>query len=160
MWHKESCIVGALVGMSFVWRLGLSLTQNPFAFCSLPLQAVSMVHLSSQRLSKLLGMVLCLTWLLTLLAVVCGSFFPYSGGDDPRPKRIFLQVWQEADFLRLFGMGNSYRTQIKKHRFQTKLCIQWCLLKMVVFLLNVCVIFGLYYWYVCNVEYSNYTGTR
>ncbi len=50
------------------------------------------VYVSSSRLKLVVGTALFLTFALTVALVVSGYVFPYSGGEPPRPKRLYLQV--------------------------------------------------------------------
>lgn len=51
-----------------------------------------MVHLTSKRLRVIMAGSLVLMYLAGLTLVLSGAVFPYSGGETPAPKRLFLQV--------------------------------------------------------------------
>lgn len=50
-----------------------------------------MVHLCTKQFAKISGILLTTVWLLTLLSVIAGLVFPFSGKEPIRPKRFFLQ---------------------------------------------------------------------
>ena len=51
-----------------------------------------MVHLTSKRLRVIMAGSLVLMYLAGLTLALSGVVFPYSGGETPAPKRLFLQV--------------------------------------------------------------------
>ena len=51
-----------------------------------------MVYTASKRLRKVMAVVLLLVYVSGLLVSISGAVFPYSGGESPTPKRLFLQV--------------------------------------------------------------------
>lgn len=51
-----------------------------------------MVHMASKRLRMVMAGCLVLMYLGGLVLAMSGAVFPYSGGEYPAPKRLFLQV--------------------------------------------------------------------
>ena len=51
-----------------------------------------MVYTASKRLREVMAVVLVLMYVSGLLVSISGAVFPYSGGESPTPKRLFLQV--------------------------------------------------------------------
>ncbi len=56
------------------------------------MQICVMVYVSSTKLKRLVGAALLLTFVLSLALALSGYIFPYSGGEPPRPKRMFMVV--------------------------------------------------------------------